>query len=169
MQEKYFDIKRDMAQIRNGTHFMCHGCLVSRPFDDQSPDPRYCLSCYAVLMDEASRLPETKHPRWVPKADKALSTAENKTEKAIPVPQGTVLNMSTIKGENSEVDIIPPAVATRPLSKRGPKFTELPEDLIRQLAGEGMGSKAIAARILKDKRIVVSYKTIQRRLQGSLL
>ena len=42
---------------------------------------------------------------------------------------------------------------------------ELPEELIRQLSSEGMGSRAIAS-TLKKRAIIVSYKTIQRILAG---
>ncbi len=42
---------------------------------------------------------------------------------------------------------------------------ELPEELIRQLSSEGMGSRAIAS-TLKKRAIIVSYKTIQRILSG---
>ena len=68
-------------------------------------------------------------------------------------------------GKKSEVDIIQPAVTVRTLRKRGPKPKALPEELIIQWAGEGMGSKAIAAR-LKGEGIEVSYKTIQRVISG---
>jgi hypothetical protein len=77
--------------------------------------------------------------------------------------------MSTLEGKKTEVDIIQPRMPKGTLGKRGPKFTDLPEDLIRQWASEGMGSKAIAARLEKEYRLKVSYKTIQRRLQGVLV
>ena len=51
-------------------------------------------------------------------------------------------------------------------TKRGPKHRSLPDDLIEQLAGEGMGSKAIAAKLKGESGIEVSYKTIQRRLSA---
>jgi hypothetical protein len=76
--------------------------------------------------------------------------------------------MSTLKDENSEVDIIQSVTPAPVTSKRGPTFTSLPYDLIKQLAGEGLGSKAIAAELAKQGQIV-SYKTIQRRLQGVML
>ncbi len=77
--------------------------------------------------------------------------------------------MSTVSGDKNTVDIIPLRVATATATKRGPKFTELPDTLIRQWAGEGMGSKAIVARLAKECRIEISYKTVQRRLQGVLV
>ena len=75
--------------------------------------------------------------------------------------------MSTLESKKFEVGIIhPPATISRPSGKRGPKHRRLPEDLIKQLAGEGMGSKAIAARLKAELGITVSYKTIQRVLSG---
>ena len=78
--------------------------------------------------------------------------------------------MSTPKGNNIEVDIIHPSVTTRPVTtrpvtKRGPKHRDLPGDLIKELANEGMGSKAIATR-LRGEGVKVSYRTIQRLLSG---
>ena len=73
--------------------------------------------------------------------------------------------MSTLEGKKFEVDIINPPDAIRTSTKRGPKHKHLPEDLIRRLSGEGIGSKAIVAR-LRTKGLKVSYKTIQRLLSG---
>ena len=64
------------------------------------------------------------------------------------------------------MDIIHPADAIRTRGKRGPKHRRLPADLIRQLAAEGMGSKAIAARLKAEPGVKVSYKTIQRIISG---
>jgi hypothetical protein len=78
--------------------------------------------------------------------------------------------MSTLESKKSEVDIITPSVSTRPIVKRirrGPKHrTDLPVEVIMQWAGEGMGSKVIAARLKAEHGIIVSYKTIQRILAG---
>ena len=66
MEEGYFSIKRDMETVRAGG-FFCQGCLVGKPLDDQSSDPRYCLSCYEFLLDEAVLLsPNRGKPSWVP-------------------------------------------------------------------------------------------------------
>jgi len=140
---------------------LCHACLRDFPPETTSPDPRYCPGCYDFLKAEAELLPPLKRPGWIPKP-------QNGGKKTIPIPQHMVLIMSTLTGKNSEVDIISPPVLKVTHEKRGPKFTELPDDLIRQLAGQGMGSKVIAAR-LRDDGIKVSYKTIQRRLQGVLV
>ena len=156
----YFDIKRDI-EIGKAGGFFCQACVIGKPASEQSPDPRYCLSCFDVLTNEASLLPSNKRPKWVPKA-------KNTPEKSIQVVDDVVLNMSPINGEKNKVDIIQSRVAKVTRSKRGPKFTELPDDLIRQWASEGMGSKAISTR-LKAEGYDVSYKTIQRRLQGVLV
>jgi len=76
--------------------------------------------------------------------------------------------MSTVRSKKTEVDIIRPVTPKVTRAKRGPKITELPDDLIRQWASEGVGSKAISTR-LKAKGFFVSYKTIQRRLQEVLV
>lgn len=52
-------------------------------------------------------------------------------------------------------------------SKPGPKPQPL-EDLVRQLASHGSSSGAIAWKV-SQQGISVSYKTVQRRLQGSFL
>ena len=46
------------------------------------------------------------------------------------------------------------------------KKRELPEGLIRQLHGQGMGSKAITTKLKEETGIQVSYKTVQRILSG---
>ena len=74
--------------------------------------------------------------------------------------------MSTLNDKKSEVDIIQPSVAKVTREKRGPKQKALPQELIRQLAGKNMGSKAIATHLRREMGIHVSYKTIQRVLSG---
>jgi len=52
--------------------------------------------------------------------------------------------------------------------KRGRPPVTVPDDLIQQLSSEGMGAIRIAEK-LKERGIIISYKTIQRRLQGSFI
>jgi hypothetical protein len=154
----YFDTKRDI-EIEKAGGFWCHTCLVSHPATEQSPDPRYCQGCYEFLLREAEMLSPGKYPKWIPKPQKAL-------KKQYQVSQHGDGIMSTVEGKKIEVDIINPPDAIRTSTKRGPKHRQLPEDLIRQLASEGMGSKVIAARLEARRGIIVSYKTIQRILSG---
>lgn len=127
-----------------------------------SPDPRYCQACYDFLLGEAERLPENKHPAWIPKK------AKTGHQKSIQVSGDVVLNMSTLNSKKSEVDIIQPSVAKVTRGKRGPKQKPLPQELIKQWAGEGMGSKAITSRLNRELGIKVSYKTIQRALSRKI-
>lgn len=142
--------------------FCCHACLMDKPANEQSPDPRYCQGCYEVLEQEASLLTErgyTKHPAWWPVAQN-----QGKKEKIPTIPQSR--NMSTLNGKKSEVDIIDPPVGKVTSGKRGPKKKALPWELIKQWAGEDMGSKAIATRLKRELGIKISYKTIQRLLSS---
>ena len=52
--------------------------------------------------------------------------------------------------------------------KPGRPPVALPDDLIRQLSSEGLGSIRIAEK-LKEQGINISYKTVQRRIQGTLI
>ena len=54
----------------------------------------------------------------------------------------------------------------KPVIKRGPKHRDLPDELIAKLAGQGMRAKAIASELKREHGIIVSYKTIQRMLEG---
>ena len=101
MTEGYFSIKRDNELIAAGTHFWCQACVVARPLVEQSPDPRYCLSCYEVLKTEAGLLAGRKKPTWVPRvADSNTNTSTKPPEgqrgvtKVIPpnYPQGADKN-----------------------------------------------------------------------------
>ena len=84
----------------------------------------------------------------------------------VKLRQKAYRNMSTVERGESEVDIFQPSVAKVTRVKRGPKQKPLPQELIEQWAGEGMGSKAIASKLNNELGIKVSYKTIQRLLSG---
>lgn len=155
----YFDVKCDMAIIEGGG-FFCHACLDDKPATEDSPDPRYCQGCYDFLVKEAEMLSGGKRPAWIPKEGKIGH------QKSIQVSGDVVLNMSTLNDKKFEVDIIQPSVGKVTREKRGPKQQALPQELIKQWAGEDMGSKAIASRLNSELGIKVSYKTIQRVLSG---
>ncbi len=159
--DRYFDTKCDTAIINIGG-FFCHACLVGSPTTEASPDPRYCQGCFKFLLKGAEILSSGKRPAWIPKATKV----EKAQEKPIPVSQVGVVNMSTSNDKKTIVDIFPPLIAIGAITIRGPKQRLLPEYLIRQLAADGMGSKAIAPKLKVDYGIAVSYKTIQRVLSG---
>lgn len=156
----YFNTKRDNELIAAGTHFWCEACLVARPLDDQSPDPRYCLICYEFLLKEAALLLlKQGRPEWVPKT-------WGISKKAAGVSEYTPQIMATVESRKNEVAIIPPPVGPRPVIRRGPKHKALPVGVIRKLAGQGMGSKKIAARLKDEYGIKVSFRTVARVLSG---
>ncbi len=138
--------------------FFCYTCLENTDRKELSPDSRYCRGCYDFLLKEAEMLPGRKRPAWIPKKGKIGH------QKSIQVSGDVVLNMSTVNGKKSEVDIIQPPVGKVTREKRGPKQKALPQELIEQWAGEGIGSKAIASKLNNELSIKVSYKTIQRAL-----
>ncbi len=152
----YFDFERDNQLIAAGG-FFCQACLVGKPADEQSPDPRYCQWCYDFLRKEAALL-STSPPAWVPKdppdAPHKPSDALPAVDiiiKVSPCPDGI---MSTVESQKKE------------LEKRGPKHRAIPHELVKQWASGGMGSKAITSRLKNELDITVSYKTVQRILSG---
>ncbi len=153
----YFDVKHD-TEIINAGGFFCQACLVGKPAVEISPDPRYCQTCYDFLLKEAEMDSGRRDGDWKPK---------KATKQTAQVSEDVCGIMSTLESKKIEVDIIhPPDAIYRPSGKRGPKHKRLPEDLIKQLSDEGMGSKAIATRLKAELGITVSYKTIQRVLSG---
>lgn len=159
--------------------FFCHACLEDKLADENSPDPRYCQWCYDFLLKEAGMDSSWSKKDWVPRPAKGgeditPNTPENNSKGTIigghnytKGSVGAVVGdgiMSTVKAKKTGVDMIAPAAMTK--GKRGPKYRSLPEDLIEQLAGEGMSNKAISAKLKGEFGIEVSYKTIQRLLAG---
>lgn len=131
-----------------------------------------CVSCGKRVIIHGPELPgqcpACKGWRW-------LCHLQNSTGKDEPSFAGG--------HQNTTPEFCPPknnAVATRTLMdkinvppkdsevKRGRPLVMVPDDLIRQLSSEGMGAMRIAEK-LRESGIVISYKTVQRRLQGSLL
>lgn len=165
---KYFDCERDAGIISTGG-FFCLSCLIGKPGSEQSSDSRYCQSCQDFLTEEAKTLLQSGNhhrPEWIPQGlSLGASKAEDGGKTSAPYQVDGRTIMSTLNSEKNTVAIIPPRVAIRPSSKRGPKFRDLPVNFIRELAGLGHGPKAIATR-LKADGIAVSYKTVQRVLAG---
>ena len=160
IEQKPFDTTRDAALIKAGTHFYCLSHLSARPIEEQSSDPRYCRSCCDFLLQEAELAGgHYRKAAWIPRIDGAGG------QPLAPIPLDGGRNMSTLATVKSEVDIIAPR--GRSLKKRGPKPRVLPGRVIMRWAEkEGMGSKAIATRLGKERGVKVSYKTVQRILAG---
>jgi hypothetical protein len=108
-----------------------------------------------------------RRPAWIPVLSTDAVRPKLESEKQWGIPTDGAGNMSTLKRDKSEVDIIQPQ--GRELAhnkKRGPKHRELPGEFIMQLHEDGLGAKAIASRLKAEQGIWVSYKTIQRLLAG---
>ena len=132
--------------------FFCEACLMGKPTSEQSPDPRYCLSCFDFLLEEVERDTSRHERQWKPYTS---------SEDTAHIPNHVRPIMSTPNRKISEVD------SFRPRGRPGSyKKHTLPEDTIKQLSKEGLGSKAIATRLKNENGIQVSYKTIQRVLSG---
>jgi hypothetical protein len=162
---EYFDSKRDKATI-GADGFFCLGCLVGKPAAEQSGDPRYCQSCYDFLAKEAQVLVDSgsrARPKWIPVSPPTLQ-GRFASQKLVKVSQDVSPIMSTVKEQKTEVDIIKPSVAKVTIGKRGRKPRALPLEVIRELADQGVGPKAIATQLRKEHGAEVSYKTIQRLL-----
>jgi hypothetical protein len=85
----YFSIKMDMT-----FPCFCSACLVGKTANEQSPDPRYCQSCYEFLLKEASLLDGSRRPAWIPKDTQAITRTllqpSAETLQAISTPQNDV-------------------------------------------------------------------------------
>jgi len=149
--------------------FFCHTCLIDRPLKEVSPDPRYCKYCYEFLLSEWKLMSHLRKPPWVPAQDAVNKLIRVKSEgvETPHVVQGVRVILSTVKGNNSEVD----KKESRPpigikTETRGRKQTNLPHDFIKRLASKGLGSKGIAARLKVEHGINCSYRTVARVLKG---
>lgn len=159
MSNDYFSIERDKQ-----FPCWCQTCLVGKTLNEMSPDTRYCRWCYNFLLKEAGLLGETKRPRWIPKPQTKPTEAKIEGEKQYHIVQ-------PIDKEKTKMSTLnPPSVTVDKFRPRGRPKTykkhSLPDDKIRQLHKEGMGTKAIATYLKTELGIDVSYKTIQRVLSG---
>ncbi len=148
--------------MRDDGRFLCQACLECKPLSELSQkDARYCTFCQPIIEYEYSLLSTGSHskrykpmplkPKSIPIEAPPIykSTGEEKTKK------------STLEEKPVTVDNFRPRGRPKHYKKR-----ELPEELIKQLNSQGMGSKAIATRVRAQYGIKVSYKTIQRILSG---
>lgn len=165
---RQFDSAIDKA-ICDAGGFFCKSCLVGKPLYDILPKQLYCQVCYEFLKGEAELLnPKARKTDWIPVVKQAQ--AEKDTENVAGVPQDVTLIMQTSNDQKNTVSIIHPREPSETTtSKRGPKFKDLPIDLISRWAGDGMGTKSITKRLKQEFDIVVHYTTIHRLLKRRLL
>ena len=118
--------------------FWCYTHLADLPLSEQSPDPRYCNACNAVLTRERADLRGSgnrKKPWWAPQnvngQGKRIVVEDNRITQVSPVSEG----------------LIPAAGKTNQILRHGNglKAHPPPVQLIKQLSFDGMRSRAKAA------------------------
>ena len=117
-----------------------------------------CINCGKVVTtgaDFAGSCPECHGARW---CCHWLSKDHNSEESGGEITPGRILTPKT--------ELLP--LNRNGNSTPGPKIPAIPNGLIKELAGQGLGVKAIATK-LAEQGIVVSHMTIQRRLQSAFL
>lgn len=128
----------------------CHACCRKFPPDQMSADPRYCHDCYGFLSEEASFLPAGKgKPHWVPgnvKKGPAKTTRNGMGRTTIKIKAVKSCDTHPNGGCNKQTSV-------NGLSKK------LPKRKIKNMAEKGMGSKRIAAELLKEG-YKVNYRSI---------
>ena len=119
--------------------FWCYSHLANMPLAEQSPDPRYCNACNAVLTRERADLRGSgnrKKPWWAPQngkgQDKRIVAADNRVTQIRPVSEGF-----------SASDKTNPILRHGKNRKAHPK----PVQLIKQLSFDSMRSTAKAAKL----------------------
>lgn len=150
MKKGCFNIKRDMVIAKAGG-FFCQACLVGKPGSEQSPDGRYCRSCYNFLQQDGKKAVEpSKDYCWVqdgtifilegqkygitktgatvcldpvgpPK--KGKETPQNGQEPVSKLPEGHPLPPEEPQAQNKEVVLKHPG--GRPRKKDGEKFSRV--------------------------------------------
>lgn len=139
-----FDINRDKAVIGSGG-FWCFGCLAGKPAAEASNDPRYCLGCYGCLKEDSvvsgrkRGSGSDESPAGV--APKVTGASPDNDKGCHKVAHGKTLRESSV--------------------------TDLITGRIRELAARGMSCRSIEKKLAKDG-VIISYRTIHRRLQGSM-
>lgn len=143
MTMSYFDIENDKAIINDGG-FFCQACLIGKTQMENSPDPRYCLTCYDFLLKEADMDTSRRNSDWKP-----IISPEDTAH----IPDHVRGIMSISNDQEISMDIIQPEGSKTTRKERGSKKRELPEQYIKRLFEQGLGSRAIATRLNKEQGI----------------
>ena len=160
MMAEQLNIKRDKQYP-----YFCQACLGGKPETETSFDTRYCKGCCDFLLKEAEMDTNRRNSDWKP--INSHNTPDKREEKAAQSLDTCAELCPPQKAPQNTVDIIQPLDPQKKATNRGrPRQLDLPEELIKELASEGMGSKAIASQLRRGGGIKASYKTIQRVLTG---
>lgn len=104
-----FSAVRDREIIEAGG-FLCKACLVGKPISEQSPNTKYCVSCYEFIK-EAEQV-----DNW--KLKTTLDTSPN-TDKTSPVRKNKAIRASSKESHPRKVK--PHKFALQPLRRGRPK------------------------------------------------
>lgn len=151
-----FDIRRDMAIVRGGGCF-CRACLTGKPAAERSPvDWRYCRGCQELIEAEyQARVEGTDRPL------RALYRPSPEPPNGCDPLCGTCTEIGNCEsGQNYGCQIGADNGNRGPYQKK-----PLPEQQIHELAGQGLGAKAIAGRLALEGT-TVSYRTVHRIMRG---
>ena len=150
VEQRYFDIKRDIEVINKGG-FFCLGCIVGKKATEQSPNPLYCQWCYDSLKADGYKFDgKATEFKMAVLTTESVSTPIKEVE----------TNMATVNDPSPSVANFRPRGRPKTYKKRS-----LPNEKIMQLNKQGLGSKAIASKLQKQG-IDVSFRTIARILAG---
>ena len=120
--------------------FWCHSHLADMPLAEQSPDPRYCNACNAVLTRERADLRGSgnrKKPWWAPQNGKGQG------KRIVAADNRVTQIMTPSKDQFSTLHNTNPTLSDVNDRKAHPR----PVQLIEQLSFDGMKSKAKAAKL----------------------
>ena len=148
-----FNIKKDIELINAGTHFWCKACQVARPLSEKSPDPRYCQGCYELLLKEAELEGGRRAGEWRPKKGKRLAEPSASTTSSV---------ITALPDNDKGCDTV-----AHEEMYGGNAVTDFMTGRIRELVAQGMSCRAIEKE-LAAVGVTISYRTIHRRLQGSM-
>lgn len=157
---------------------LCEACLKDLPPDYNG---RYCPECQAIIDEERPTYPKEYWFRDIAYIMGGKAWLVNQGGATYSVPMEDFFK--TLKGEKQVPDAVqdthqqkpaPQKPVTKipqrqnPLGKTGRPKSKLSVTKVRQLAAKGLGSRKIAE-ILAAEGIKVSYRTICRILQPTLL
>jgi len=145
MNSNYFNIQKDIKIERAGG-FFCEACIACYSIKEQSPNPRYCQQCYAILKEER----ESKKPiSEIPVEEMTEKYAVATQDKSQPVTKcKSIANHAPrkIKVKN----VTEKKTAKELLTKR-----------VKRLTLQGKSSRIVTEE-LKKSGIIKSHMTISR-------
>jgi hypothetical protein len=135
--------------------FFCAACLQDKPLADISLDHRYCKVCCDFLLAEAGGEWNLRRTSWRP----VMSKEE--------IPQAVKKKVAEVDKKVAQKPLDRQKGCNKPLSVEMLIAKNVTADVtarIRIMAGQGMGSRAIA-KLLQGEGHSISHMTVARRLR----